>query len=33
MIIVWSDEARKTYDNIIDDLIDKWKVAITINFE
>ena len=33
MIIVWSDEARKTYDNTIDDLIDKWKIDIALDFE
>jgi hypothetical protein len=33
MIIVWSDEARKTYDNTIDDLIDKWKIEIALDFE
>lgn len=33
MIIIWSDEARKTYDNTIDDLIDKWGIEIVIDFE
>jgi len=33
MNIIWSDEARKTYDNTIDDLIDKWQIEIALDFE
>jgi hypothetical protein len=33
MILVWSDEARKTYDTTIDDLIDKWQIDIVLDFE
>jgi hypothetical protein len=33
MIIVWSDEARNTYDNAIDDLIDKWEIEVVLDFE
>ena len=33
MIIVWSDEARNTYDYTIDELIDKWEIEIAIDFE
>jgi hypothetical protein len=33
MIIVWSDEAPNTYDNAIDDLIDKWEIEVVLDFE
>ena len=33
MIIIWSNEAKITYFKIIDDLIDKWKIEIAIDFE
>ena len=33
MIIIWSDEARKTYNKTIDDLIDSWQIEIVIDFE
>lgn len=33
MIVVWSDEARKTYDNTIDDLLIKWQIGVAIDFE
>jgi hypothetical protein len=33
MRLVWSDEARNTYDNTIDELIAKWEIDIVIDFE
>lgn len=33
MKIIWSDEARKTYDKTIDELIVKWQIDIAIDFE
>ncbi len=33
MKLVWSDEARNTYDNTIDDLIDKWEIDIVLDFQ
>ena len=32
-MIVWSDEAKKTYEAIIDDVLKKWSVKIAIKFE
>lgn len=32
-MIIWSDEAKKTYENIIDDLLKKWPVNVAIDFE
>lgn len=33
MSIVWSNEAKVTYDDIIDDLLKKWSIDIAIDFE
>jgi plasmid stabilization system protein ParE len=33
MKIVWSNEAKLTYEAIIDDLLRKWAVEIALNFE
>ena len=33
MKIIWSNQALKTYDKIIDDLILNWPINIVINFE
>ena len=33
MIIIWSDEARTTYNTTIDNLIDNWKIEIVLDFE
>ncbi|MCB9426978.1 MAG: type II toxin-antitoxin system RelE/ParE family toxin [Flavobacteriales bacterium] len=33
MIIIWSDEARVTYDKIIDELIENWKIDVVLDFE
>lgn len=32
-MIVWSDEAKKTYEAVIDDLLKKWPVNVAIDFE
>lgn len=32
-MIVWSNEAKKTYEAIIDDLLNKWPVNVAIDFE
>ena len=32
-MIVWSDEAKKTYEAIIDDLLEKWSLNIAIDLE
>jgi plasmid stabilization system protein ParE len=34
-MIIWSDEAKKTYEAIIDDLLEKWPVnaALELDFE
>lgn len=32
-MIIWSDEAKNTYEEIIDDLLKKWPIKIAINFE
>ncbi len=33
MNIVWSTEAKTTYENIIDDLLKKWPNDIALEFE
>ena len=33
MNIVWSKEAKITYEEIIDDLLIKWPIDIAIDFE
>jgi plasmid stabilization system protein ParE len=33
MNIVWSDEAKLTYESIIDDLLKKWPTDIALDFE
>jgi hypothetical protein len=33
MIIVWSEEAKKTYEDIIDDILKKWAFKIVLDFE
>jgi len=33
MIIVWSEEAKSTYENIVDDLLEKWPIKIALDFE
>lgn len=33
MKLVWSNEAKQTYETIVDDLLKKWPIEITINFE
>ncbi len=32
-MIIWSDEAKKGYEKIIDDLLNKWPVNIALDFE
>lgn len=32
-MIVWSDEAKHTYEEIIDDLLKKWPLTIAIDLE
>lgn len=32
-MIVWSNEAKKTYEAIIDDILKKWPVNIALDFE
>ena len=33
MIIIWSNEARISYNNTIDDLIENWPIEIVLDFE
>jgi len=33
MMIIWSDEAKITYDDTIDGLLKKWHIEIAIDFE
>lgn len=33
MNIIWSEEAKITYENIIDDLLKKWPIDIALDFE
>jgi hypothetical protein len=33
MNICWSEEAKTTYENIIDSLIEKWPIDIALDFE
>ncbi len=33
MNIVWSDEAKTTYENSIDDLLKKWPIEVALDFE
>ena len=33
MNIIWSHQAKSTYENIIDDLLNKWKIEIVLDFE
>lgn len=32
-MIVWSDEAKKTYEAVIDDLLKKWPVNVAIDLK
>ncbi|MEX1192129.1 MAG: type II toxin-antitoxin system RelE/ParE family toxin [Brumimicrobium sp.] len=32
-MIVWSDEAKKTYEAVIDDLLKKWPINVALDFE
>ncbi len=32
-MIVWSDEAKNTYEAVIDDLLEKWPIDIALEFE
>lgn len=32
-MIVWSDEAKHTYEEIIDDLLKKWPLTIALDLE
>ncbi|MGM0479071.1 MAG: hypothetical protein ACQERC_07585 [Bacteroidota bacterium] len=32
-MIVWSDEAKNTYEAVINDLLKKWPVNVAIEFE
>lgn len=32
-MIVWSDEAKHTYEKIIDDLLKKWPLTIALDLE
>lgn len=32
-MIVWSDEAKHTYEEIIDDLLKKWPLTIALGLE
>lgn len=33
MNVIWSDEAKQRFENIIDDLIDNWPIEIVLRFE
>lgn len=32
-MIVWSDEAKNTYEAVIDDILKKWPVNVALDFE
>ncbi|RFC54976.1 type II toxin-antitoxin system RelE/ParE family toxin [Brumimicrobium aurantiacum] len=32
-MIIWSEEAKYSYENIIDDILAKWNVKTALNFE
>lgn len=32
-MIIWSDEAKKTFEAIIEDLLEKWPVNAALDFE
>ena len=32
-MIVWSSESKLAYENIIDDILEKWNIEIALNFE
>ncbi|RLD58603.1 MAG: type II toxin-antitoxin system RelE/ParE family toxin [Bacteroidetes bacterium] len=33
MIIIWSDQAEKSYNRMIDDILERWNPNIAENFE
>jgi len=33
MIIIWSNQAKYSYENIIDNLLKNWNIEIVLSFE